>query len=100
MQRPSWLEFDERPVVDFESRSPATELAAVLERHRADLDAAARASAEGRAQSMRVLAEQAVLVVELEKLLEAGARSFSTAQRARLWALKDRMLNEIGAAGL
>jgi hypothetical protein len=104
VQTPSWVEFAERPAPEFELHSPATELASVLQRYRADLDAAARAGAEGRAQGLRALAEQAVLAIELEKHLERhplrlGEPSFEGLHDA-LRALKDRMLEQIEAAGL
>jgi hypothetical protein len=93
---PSWIEFAERPVPEFEVSAPASELASVLQRYRADLDAAARAGAEGRAQGLRALAEQAVLAIELEKQLErSGGPSLEP-----LRALRDRMLSQIEAAGL
>lgn len=101
---PSWAEFDERPVAAFEPRAPAAELAAVLQRLRDGLDAAGRAGAESRVQGLRALAEQAVLAVELEELLNEHGPAFGGAalQRAHdaLAALKDRMLAHVASAGL
>lgn len=101
---PTWAEFDERPAAEYELRSPAAELAAVLQRFRADLDEAARAGAESRARGLCALAEQAVLAVELENVLELHRHaledpSFESAHRA-LRRLKDRMLDHIAASGL
>lgn len=95
MQTPSWVEFVERAVPEFDPGSPASELASVLERHYADLEAAAHAAAEGRTQGLRALAEQAVLAAELERQLVA-----SDGGDTPLRALKDRMLAQIEAAGL
>jgi hypothetical protein len=102
--RPTWAEFDEQPAADFEPRAPAEELATVLQRMRADLDRAGRASAEQRVDALRALAEQAVLAVELEKLLERHGPQFDDtalvhAYRA-LGQLKDRMLALVAEAGL
>gem|GEM_PF-2703932 len=89
MPSPTWIEFSDRPVPEFDPPAPAAELASVLQRYRADLDAAARAGAEGRVQGLRALAEQAVLAIELEKRLDHQ----STLEPLR--ALKDRMLARI-----
>jgi Tfp pilus assembly protein PilF len=102
---PTWADFDERPAAELQLRSPAAEIAAVLQRSRADLDTAARAGAESRAEGLRALAEQAVLAVELEKVLDghvAACRDDAALQRLHpaLAAVKDRMLAEIAAAGL
>jgi hypothetical protein len=94
---PSWQQFQDRAVDDFDIGSPAAELAAVLKRHHAELDAAARASAEGRAQSVRALAEQAVLAIELERVLAGSGRDQA---HVALAAVKDRMLANVEAAGL
>lgn len=96
---PAWAEFDELEVVELEPRSPADELADVLRRSRADLEAAVRAGADSRAEALRALAEQAVLAVELEDLLERDALRAGEALPA-LRALKDRMLAHVGATGL
>ena len=102
---PTWADFDERPAAELELRSPASEIAAVLQRSRADLDSAARAGAASRAEGLRALAEQAVLAVELEKVLDghvAACRDDAALERLHpaLAAVKDRMLAEIAAAGL
>lgn len=101
---PTWSDFEERPAAELEPRAPAAELADVLQRSRRELDAAARASVESRVQGLRALAEQAVLAVELEKILELhAARSGEDSaerQHAALRGLKDRMLAHIAGAGL
>jgi hypothetical protein len=99
----TWADFDEHPATEVELRSPAAELAAVLQRYRADLDAAARAGSEGRAEGLRALAEQAVLAVELEGLLELqqSARGLSLeCLHSALRSLKDRMLAHVASSGL
>lgn len=101
---PSWADFEERPACGVELRSPAAELAAVLQRYRSELDAAARAGAQSRAQGLSALAEQAVLVIELEKLLARHAAQLADPPLDRvhraLRILKDRMLEQIEASGL
>ncbi len=76
----------------------------MLQRMRADLDRAGRASAEQRVDALRALAEQAVLAVELEKLLERHGPQFDDAALAHayraLGQLKDRMLAHVADAGL
>lgn len=104
MQAPSWRDFEETQVPDFRPRSPQAELAEVLRRYRADLDAAARSAAEGRAQGLYALAGQAVLAVELERLMdrhpvETADATFEHLHHA-LRRLKDRMLAQIEEAGL
>jgi hypothetical protein len=101
---PTWAEFNERPAAEFEPVSPAAELAAILQRFRDGLDQAGRAGVESRMRGLRALAEQAVLAVELERLLErqepdAAGLSPSRA-RDGLRQLKDRMLAHIAACGL
>jgi hypothetical protein len=104
MQLPTWIEFTERPVPDFEPGSPASELASVLRRHHADLEAAARAAADARVQGLRALAEQAVLATELEAHLERQGVSDDDgplgALHAALSEVKDRMLSQIAGSGL
>ena len=101
---PSWAEIEEHPVADLVPRSPAAELAAVLQRSRRELDAAARAGAEGRAQGLRALAEQAVLAIELEGVLDSCARRRDERAAEDLHAsvrsLTERMLAHIAATGL
>ena len=101
---PTWAELEERPPTELAVRSPAAELAEVLQRCRRDLEAAARASAESRAQGLRALAEQAVLAVELENVVERhcarrGDGSFERLCTA-LRGLQARMLRHVAAAGL
>jgi tetratricopeptide (TPR) repeat protein len=99
----TWADFDEQPATEVELRSPAAELAVVLQRYRADLDEAARAGSEGRAQGLRALADQAVLAVELEGLLELqqSARDVSPERmHGALLSVKDRMLAHVASSGL
>lgn len=91
-------------MAEFELLSPAAELAQVLQRAHADLEAAARAGAESRVQGLRALAEQAVLAVELENVLERDPAWRGDATLRRLYAtlrgLQERMLGQIAATGL
>jgi hypothetical protein len=101
LHQPTWEEFEERPVAELELRSPAAELAEVLQRSRANLEAAARAGAESRAQGLRALAEQAVLAVELENVLDRHpAWEVATSLYAALRGVKERMLLHIATMGL
>ena len=101
---PTWADLEERPVTELAVRSPAAELAEVVQRCRRDLEAAARASAESRAQGLRALAEQAVLAVELENVVERHCARRGQASFERLCAalrsLQARMLRHVAAAGL
>lgn len=101
MSRPTWSDFVERPVPDVRTAGPGAELAEVLRRYRADLDAAARACADGRARALRALAEQAVLAVELEKLIDRDA-ALRPAHGAlsELSRITRRMFEVVEAAGL
>lgn len=100
----TWADFEEQPTAEFELRSPAEELAGVLRRMRAQLDRAGRAGAEQRVDALRALAEQAVLAVELEKLLDRHGPQFGEPALERayrsLGELKDRMLAHVAASGL
>ena len=104
VRAPTWDDFEELPATDFEPRPPAQELATVLCRFRAELDAAGRAGAASRMRALRALADQAVLAIELETLLErqrpASADASLERAHARLRALKDRMLAQVEASGL
>lgn len=102
-QPPAWSDFEERPADDVELRSPAAELAAILQRYRDDLDDAARAGAQSRAHGLRALAELAVLAVQLDGLLERHAAELDASPagaRSSLGRLKDRMLAHIATSGL
>jgi hypothetical protein len=96
---PQWSEFVERNVSDFELESPRSEVAAVLRRYRTDLDAAARASAEGRAAGLAALADQAVLAVEMLARLQSAPAS-STPVDDALRRVAGRMLEQVHRAGL
>jgi hypothetical protein len=101
---PTWLDFAEWPLEAVEVRAPAIELAAVLRRYREDVDAAARASLEGRAKSLRALAEQAVLAAELSRLLEPSRSGRAgepvDALHGTLRRISTEMLRRARAAGL
>lgn len=99
----TWGDFEEQPATEVDLRSPAAELAVVLQRYRADLDEAARAGSESRVQGLRALADQAVLAVELAGLLELqqSARDVSPERmHGALLSVKDRMLAHVASSGL
>ena len=101
---PAWAEFEERPAAEFEFRSPEAEFAAILQRFRDALDEAGRAGAESRVHGFRALAEQAVLAVELEKLLEvrdtALEQGLPASAHLAIARVKDQMLAHIADSGL
>jgi hypothetical protein len=101
---PAWTEFAERPAAEFEFCSPEAEFAAILQRFRDALDEAGRAGAESRVHGLRALAEQAVLAVELEKLLElrdtALEQGLPESAHLAIARIKDQMLAHIAASGL
>lgn len=101
---PTWDDFRERPGVDVAIQSPAAELAAVLQRYRADLDAAGAARAEARRAGMVALAGVAVLAAELDRAVQRYEEQLRGASLGRihlhLRTLKDRLLDALGATGL
>jgi hypothetical protein len=76
---PDWSVFKERELLSLEHEllSPAAEVAAVLRQRHAALDEARQAKAEIAQAGFVALAEQAVLAVQLELLLERSLPSFS-----------------------
>lgn len=97
---PSWADFEDVPDTDVDAdlRPPHVEMAELLRRYRAELDAAARSAEDARMQGLRGLAEQAVLAIELERLLDG--RSDDARLRPLLLALKQRMLEQVERCGL
>jgi len=100
-----WDAFSPRDVEDgIEIRSPAAEMAGVLQRYRNDVDTLVAQAAEARIDSMRALADQAVLAVQLESALALyETRLFDAAMgkvHQHLRIIKDRMIQGTEAAGL
>ena len=100
-----WQAFVERGgPVEVEILSPASEMAALLQRYRADVDEACRNTAEARHQGLLALAEQAVFVFQLERALERYQAGFEEASQVKafrhLRVLKDQMLDALSASGL
>lgn len=100
-----WHLFDEREAGrTVELRSPAAELATVLQQHRADLDAARAEVAAAQRAGIGALARQAVLAVQLEAALahyEPDLQAASLGKAVRhLLVLKDQMLDELAGAGV
>src|SRR5439155_1678286 len=100
-----WNAFSERPVGAAGAlASPASEMAAVLQRYRSDLDAAQAEVEAACRRGLEALAQQAVLAVRLEAALAlyepqlAGASMEKAHQHLRI--LKDQMLAELAAAGV
>jgi hypothetical protein len=102
---PGWDAFTVRDVPEGpELVSPASEVAALLQRYHADLARARDEIAAASRAGLESLAEQAVLVVQLAAALE---RYESLLQQASLGlvhrhlrVLKDQMMSAIAAAGL
>lgn len=98
-----WGAFAERPVpVEEDVLSPASELAALLQLHRADLDAAQEEGRQSRADGLARLARQAVLVFQLESALsrykdQLEGASFGGVHR-HLRVLKDQMRDALREA--
>jgi hypothetical protein len=101
---PRWDEFCERPTAHIELRSPAAELAAVLQRSSTDLHDTVQAAAVLRREAYVALAAQAALAVELERALAHYETQLLDASLPRvhrhLRILKDRMLDAICATGI
>lgn len=102
---PDWTAFAERETPEpGELLSPVAELVAVLQRYRTDLDTARQRGQDAYRESLLALAEQAVLVVQLEVAIEHYAASFAeqglTKAHRHFRVLKDQMLAAVAATGL
>ncbi|GHO66893.1 hypothetical protein KSC_057850 [Ktedonobacter sp. SOSP1-52] len=114
---PDWSIFKEREALplEYELLSPAAEVAALLRVHYASLTEGRRAEAEAFQTSFAALAEQAVLVAQLEMLLQRSSSSFSSSDQGSrlqgrqetlprlyksLCIIKDQMLEALTSAGI
>jgi hypothetical protein len=101
----SWSAFSTRPVaVRSDLVSPVAEMVAVLQRYRADVDAARAAVEDVRREGLKALAGQAVLAVRLEAALAAYQAKMADASLGRAYQhlriLKDQMLEGLVAQEL
>jgi molecular chaperone GrpE (heat shock protein) len=100
-----WSAFRERTAsMDVELRSPASELAAVLQRHQQDLDAERDMTRRAVAAGIAVAAEQAVLVSQLGAVLKRGEEALATAgmttMHRQLRIVQEQMADALGATDL
>jgi hypothetical protein len=100
-----WSAFDDRPVpAPVELLSPASELAAALQRCRRDLDAERAAAAEALAGAHAAAAEQAVLVFTLSAALRRHDQALADAglavPRRTFRVLRDQMMAALDRGGL
>jgi len=100
-----WEAFAPRAAgMDVELATPAAELGAVLQRYRADLDAAQGAVADAERAGLDALARQAVLAFRLETALSEYEPQLRDAPLSsihrQLRILKDQMLAELADAGI
>lgn len=100
-----WSQFAAReaPALD-ELRSPAAEIAALLQRYRADVDSAQRATDEAKRAGLEALAEQSVFIAQLAAALDRYEADLAQAGLSRahrhLRVLKDQMLSAVRRHGL
>ena len=102
---PDWDVFSEREVpFDVELLSPASEMLSVLQRSHTALADARQAVEDVRGEYLSALALQAVLVVQLGAALDRYAPDYTQASLVKvhraLRIVKDKMLDELGRAGL
>jgi hypothetical protein len=102
---PGWETFalrDAPEAVDI--LSPASEVAALLQRYRAEVDQATSAASGAERRGLEALAEQAVLAAQLASALERYAAQLKDAGLERvhrhLRVIKDQMFAACAAAGL
>lgn len=101
-----WSAFAQRPagLPDVELRSPARELAAVLQRYRRDLEAERAAGRQAVDKVLTIAAAQASLVYRLGVVLEQGADRLSAPGvddvRKQLSILRNQMRDALDKAGL
>ena len=102
---PDWSLFKEREVpFEVELLSPASEVAALLQRYRTDVDAAEQNVEGVRNEGLAGLAQQAVFVIQLAAALDRYESDLKQASLTRvhrhLRVLKDQMLDALSSAGL
>lgn len=100
-----WDAFSPKAVtVDSDLLTPVGEVLAVLQRYRADVDEARAEVERARRKGLEALADEAVLVVEMEKVLARYEPDMADAPLRRahrhLRILKDQMLDRLKAEGL
>jgi hypothetical protein len=102
---PDWSAFSERETAgDAEVLSPASEIAALLQRYHSDLSGVRLEVEEARQAGLKFLAQQAVFVFQLETALgryeaDLGRCSLGRVHR-HFRVLKDQMLDALKGAGL
>lgn len=100
-----WEHFHERPEpTPADLLSPASELAAVLHRYRADVDGERAATREAVARAHAAAAEQAVLVFQLATALDGNEDAFAGAGldrlHQRLRVLRNQMTRALAGTGV
>jgi molecular chaperone GrpE (heat shock protein) len=101
-----WSAFADRPagLADVELRSPARELAAVLQRYQQDIEAERTAGREAVEQVLAIAATQAALLHRLGVVLEQGSDKLREAGvddvRKQLSIVRNQMLDALAKAGL
>jgi len=102
---PDWSVFKKRAVpFEVELLSPASEVAALLQRYSTDLDKAHKEIAGVRREGLKTAAQQAVFVVQLSQALDLYESVLAQASLERVHRhiriVKDQMLNALKEAGL
>lgn len=101
---PDWSVFSEREVPPIDIFSPASDIAALLQMYRADLDKAQAHSESVHRKGMEALAQQTVLVVQLASALERYKSEFEQASLRKIYRslriVKDQMLSALQDTGL
>jgi molecular chaperone GrpE (heat shock protein) len=102
---PDWSVFSERDLPEaIELLSPASELAAILQLFQANLSAEKNAAEDIRHEGLKILAQQAVFIVQLEAALERHKPKFEQASLNKVYRslriIKDQMLDGLKVAGL
>jgi hypothetical protein len=101
----TWDTFSERPAqAPAEFVSPSSEVAAVLQRYRSDVEAARSQTRAAVEDAREAAAQQAVLVAQLDAILSRAADGLTAAGQGsvhkRLRVLKDQMLDTLGRGGI
>lgn len=101
-----WAAFADRPagLADVDLRSPARELAAVLQRYQRDLEAERAVGKQAVEDVLSTVAAQAVLVFRLGVVLEQSADRLREVDmdpvRKQLSIVRNQMLDALGKAGI
>jgi molecular chaperone GrpE (heat shock protein) len=102
---PDWSVFPEREVpFDIELLAPASEMAALLQKYRTDIDAVREKLEDAREEGLEALAQQAVFVVQFETALAEYATALAQVTQKKIHhhfrVLKDQMLEAMKKNGL